>query len=123
VALVVDDLTVHYGDVLAVDSLSFALSPGEVLGVVGPSGCGKSTLALSVLGLLSPNASTAGSIRWRDEELLGASEQRLASIRGNEIAIVFQDAGTAFNPVLRIGDQLAEAVRCHDRGIDRGALG
>jgi peptide/nickel transport system ATP-binding protein len=122
-SLVVDDLTVRYGDVLAVDALSFALAPGEVLGVVGASGCGKSTLALSVLGLLSPGATASGSIRWRDEELLGASEARLASIRGNEIAIVFQDAGTAFNPVRRIGDQLAEAVRCHDRRIDRVALG
>jgi peptide/nickel transport system ATP-binding protein len=122
-SLVVDDLTVRYGDVLAVDSLSFALAPGEVLGVVGPSGCGKSTLALSVLGLLSPGATTSGSIRWRDEELLGASEARLASIRGKDIAIVFQDAGTAFNPVRRIGDQLAEAVQCHDRRIDRVALG
>jgi ABC-type dipeptide/oligopeptide/nickel transport system ATPase component len=113
--LVVEDLTVSFrteeGRVPAVRGVSFALHPGEVLGVVGESGSGKSATALAVLGLLPRGARAGGSVRFRGRELLGAKDAALSRVRGRHVAMVFQDPMTALNPVHTIGAQVAEAVR------------
>jgi oligopeptide/dipeptide ABC transporter ATP-binding protein len=118
--LEVTDLRVGFstekGETLAVDGLSFSVGPGETLGIVGESGCGKSVSALSILGLVDdpPGRILPGSsVRLRGEELLTASPARLRDVRGGEIAMVFQEPMTSLNPVLRVGDQIAEAVRRH----------
>lgn len=110
------------GIVRAVDGVSYSLHAGETLGVVGESGCGKSVTAMSVLRLLpSPPAVVAGGeIRYRGTNLLAVDEQRMRSIRGNEISMIFQDPMTSLNPVLTIGDQIAEAVLLH-QGVGRRA--
>jgi oligopeptide/dipeptide ABC transporter ATP-binding protein len=105
------------GDVArAVDGVSLDVSPGETLGLVGESGCGKSLTALSILGLLPTGHARiqeGSSIRFQGRELVGASSETLRSIRGNEIAMIFQDPMSSLNPVYRVGEQIAEAVRLH----------
>jgi oligopeptide/dipeptide ABC transporter ATP-binding protein len=110
------------GTVQAVDDVSFNLDPGEVLGIVGESGSGKSVTAMTIMGLTrSANASFGGRISLAGPgdqnssvDLLTASEQRLESIRGARIAMIFQDPMTALNPVHRIGDQIVEQIRAHE---------
>ncbi|RMH22283.1 MAG: ABC transporter ATP-binding protein [Gemmatimonadetes bacterium] len=105
----------------AVDGVSFDVREGETLGLVGESGCGKTVTSLSVMGLLPqpPGRIEAGSsIRFAGEELVGAGERRLRSLRGNEIAMIFQEPMTSLNPVYPVGDQIAEALRLH-RGMTR----
>ena len=107
----------------AVDGVSFDVSAGETLGIVGESGCGKTVTALSVLGLLpQPPARImeGSSIRFRGEQLVGASEPRLRALRGNEISVVFQEPMSSLNPVYSIGDQISEVLRLH-RGLSRKA--
>jgi peptide/nickel transport system ATP-binding protein len=115
--LEVDDLSVRFdtdeGTVHAVDRMSLALEPKEVLGIVGESGCGKSVTALSILGLLPKTATVSGSIRFEGDELLGARGSRLRKIRGRQISFVFQEPMTSLNPVFRIGNQIEEVVREH----------
>jgi peptide/nickel transport system ATP-binding protein len=115
--LEVQDLSVRFntddGAVHAVDRMSLALAPSEVLGIVGESGCGKSVTALSILGLLPSTATVTGSARFEGVELLGASRSRLRKIRGRKISFVFQEPMTSLNPVLRIGNQIEEVVREH----------
>ncbi|HET7484599.1 MAG TPA: ABC transporter ATP-binding protein [Solirubrobacterales bacterium] len=116
--LSVSDLRVGFvtegGRVQAVDGVSFSLAAGEVLAIVGESGSGKSVTAQTILGLTrGPNARIEGAARFRDTELLAAGDAELRRIRGNEIAMVFQDPMTSFNPVYRIGWQIAEAIRAH----------
>jgi peptide/nickel transport system ATP-binding protein len=115
--LEVQDLSVRFntddGAVHAVDRMSFALAPSEVLGIVGESGCGKSVTALSILGLLPSTATVTGSARFEGAELLGASRSRLRKIRGRKISFVFQEPMTSLNPVLRVGNQIEEVVREH----------
>ncbi|WP_329454487.1 ABC transporter ATP-binding protein [Streptomyces sp. NBC_01497] len=111
--LQVRDLAVDFGDVPAVRGVGFDLSRGEVLGIVGESGSGKSATALAVLGLLPRSARVGGSVLLDGTELLGAPERTLDSLRGNRIAMVFQDPLSAFTPVYRIGDQITEAIRAH----------
>ncbi len=107
------------GLVKAVDGVSFSIGEGELLGLVGESGCGKSITALSIMRLISPPGKiVGGSIRFRDEDLITASEDRLREIRGNDIAMIFQDPMTSLNPVFRVGEQIAEALRLH-RQLDR----
>ena len=104
------------GEVVAVDGVSFSVGAGETLGIVGESGCGKSVSALSILGLVAdpPGRILPGSsVRISGEELLTASPARLRDVRGGEIAMVFQEPMTSLNPVLRVGDQIGEAVRRH----------
>ena len=119
--LSVRDLTVNFagerGRVRAVAGVSFDLAPGETLGLVGESGCGKTVTALSILRLLpAPPAEVTGVIRFQGEDLASCPEARMRQIRGNRIAMVFQEPMTALNPVLTIGEQVAEALRLH-RGL------
>ena len=102
------------GFVTAVDGLSFSLTPGETLGIVGESGSGKSVTALSIMRLLSRNATiSADGIFFEGADLLKKSDSDLRKIRGNKIAMIFQDPMTSLNPVLTIGEQIVEAVRLH----------
>jgi peptide/nickel transport system ATP-binding protein len=110
------------GVVHAVDDVSFHLDAGEVLAIVGESGSGKSVTAMTLMGLTrSPNASFAGSATFRETELISASEATLRRVRGAQIAMIFQDPMTALNPVQRIGKQIAEQIRTHDRGVSKEA--
>ncbi|MYW94476.1 ABC transporter ATP-binding protein [Amycolatopsis rubida] len=98
-----------------VRGVSFELGAGERVGLIGESGSGKSLTALSVLGLLPEGLSATGSVRLDDRELLGASEKELSRLRGNGMAMVFQEPMTALNPAMRIGRQVTEPFRVHRR--------
>ena len=115
--LEVRDLTVdfptHDGVVHAVRGVGFELAPGEVLAIVGESGSGKSVTSLAIMGLLPKTARIGGSVCYKGKELLGLRDKDLTSIRGKEIAMIFQDPMTSLNPVYTVGWQLAEAVRAH----------
>jgi oligopeptide/dipeptide ABC transporter ATP-binding protein len=116
--LEVKDLQTHFrtraGVVRAVDGVSFTLDRGELLGLVGESGCGKSVTALSVMRLVAPPGRiVAGEIKFDGEDLMRASESRLREIRGDDIAMIFQDPMTSLNPVYTVGEQIAEALRLH----------
>jgi peptide/nickel transport system ATP-binding protein len=117
--LEVEGLRTHFftrdGITRAVDGVSFTVAPGETLGVVGESGCGKSVTALSVMRLLPPRLAriVGGSVRFEGQELLGLDEPAMRRIRGNRIAMIFQEPMTSLNPVLTVGDQIAEAVMIH----------
>jgi oligopeptide transport system ATP-binding protein len=102
------------GPVTAVNGLSYSVDAGATLGIVGESGSGKSVTALSIMRLLSSNATvTADAILFNGENLLTKSEEEMRKIRGHKIAMIFQDPMTSLNPVLTIGEQIAEAVRLH----------
>jgi peptide/nickel transport system ATP-binding protein len=112
------------GTARAVDGVSFHVNAGEVLGIVGESGCGKSVTALSIMQLIArpPGEIMAGSsMRFRGEELVGAREQRLREIRGDDIAMIFQEPMTSLNPVYTVGDQIGETLRLHRRVRKREA--
>jgi oligopeptide/dipeptide ABC transporter ATP-binding protein len=115
--LAVEHLSVEFptdsGPLHAVDDVSFELGEHEVVGLVGESGSGKTVSALAMLGLLPRAARVSGSVRFRGEELLGRSEAELQRLRGDAIAIVFQDALASLNPVLRVGAQIAEGIAVH----------
>ena len=118
--LEVEDLTIrfHPGGPVVVDGLSISLTQGETLSLVGESGCGKSLTALAIMGLLPPGARTTGRVRLEGEDLLAAGERRLADLRGNRLAMIFQEPMTSLNPAFRIGEQIAESVVRH-RGLQR----
>ncbi len=102
------------GIVGAVDGVSFVLEEGRTLGIVGESGCGKSVTNLTIMGLNPKSARVGGQALFRGEDLLTASKARLREIRGNDIAMIFQDPMTSLNPVHKIGDQLIETVLLHN---------
>ncbi|MDE6998353.1 MAG: ATP-binding cassette domain-containing protein, partial [Oscillospiraceae bacterium] len=140
--LEVKDLVVHYETdeavVEAVNNVSFSIAPGEILGVVGETGAGKTTIGMSIMGLLPkpPSHIIQGSILLNGEELLNTEpesrgffdfagkrrykaadkhlKKMMRSIRGKTITMMFQDPMTALNPVLYVGDQIAEVIRLHD---------
>ncbi|MEV5894054.1 ABC transporter ATP-binding protein [Nonomuraea fuscirosea] len=120
--LEVSDLTVSFGGVRAVRGVSYAVRPGEVLGIVGESGSGKSVTSAAVMGLLPPGARVTGSVRLHGQELIGAPDRRLNAVRGKSMSMVFQDPLSALTPVYRVGDQIAEAVRVHQRVSKENAL-
>jgi len=122
----VDDLKVWFANrdaiVRAVDGVSFELLRGETLGIVGESGCGKSVTAMTMLQLIPspPSVIAGGTIRYNGEDLLTFDEERMRAIRGNEISMIFQDPMTSLNPVLTIGEQIAEPAVLH-RGLSQSA--
>ncbi|MGQ0677995.1 MAG: ABC transporter ATP-binding protein, partial [Rhodospirillales bacterium] len=122
--LEVRDLRAHFftldGVTRAVDGVSFALDAGETLGIVGESGCGKSVTALSILRLLPPRLGriVSGSVEFDGQDLAHLSEAEMREVRGNRIAMIFQEPMTSLNPVLTVGDQIAEAVTIHQK-VDR----
>jgi peptide/nickel transport system ATP-binding protein/oligopeptide transport system ATP-binding protein len=101
----------HCIDVLR--SVSFSIEPGEIVGLLGESGSGKSTTALAILGLLPPQATVDGSVRFRGRELVGERETALCSMRGAQISLILQEPALSLNPVIRVRDQVAEVVRAH----------
>jgi peptide/nickel transport system ATP-binding protein len=116
--LQVDNLKTEFmtdqGPVTSVDEVSFSLAAGETLCLVGESGSGKSVTALSIMGLLADNGRiTHGSVIFEDQDLATLPESRLRGIRGNSIAMIFQEPMTSLNPVLTIGDQLSETMILH----------
>jgi ABC-type microcin C transport system duplicated ATPase subunit YejF len=112
------DFQTDDGVVKAVDGVSVAIGVGETLGVVGESGSGKTVMSLAILGLLPKRAKVTGSVLLRGRELLGLPEKALRPIRGDNIAMIFQDALTALNPSFKVGDQIAEAIAAH-RALSR----
>ncbi|HEX8663013.1 MAG TPA: ABC transporter ATP-binding protein [Beijerinckiaceae bacterium] len=118
--LSVHDLKTHFftedGTTRAVDGMSFDVGAGETLGIVGESGCGKSVTALSIMRLLPPRMARTvdGAVTFEGRDLLALPEAEMRAIRGNRIAMIFQEPMTSLNPVLTIGHQIAEAVRIHE---------
>jgi len=107
------------GELEAVRGINLAVKEGQVASIVGESGSGKSVAMLAVMGLLPSNAIVSGSVKFRGKELFGLPSRELANIRGDRIAMIFQDPLTALNPVIKVGDQIAEAIKLHNRGISK----
>ena len=126
--LEVENLSISYetrkGDVEAVRDVFFEVKEGETIGLVGESGCGKSTIAFGIVNFLGPNGKIVdGSVRFQGNELVGRSQEELKKLRGDRIAMVFQDPMQALNPSVRLGEQLAEAGRVRrGHARDHGAL-
>ena len=122
--LEIKDLKVSFftpaGEVKAVDGISYSLGYDEVMGVVGESGSGKSVEAYSIIGLLqSPGKVTGGSITFEGEDVLAFSEEQMREFRGNKVSMIFQNPMTCLNPVYTIGNQLTEAITCHDKSVSK----
>jgi peptide/nickel transport system ATP-binding protein len=111
--LAIDALSVSIGGAKIIKNLSLAVGAGEILGLVGASGSGKSMTALAIMRLLPANARLTGTVRLRGEALGDKNETELQNIRGRDIGMVFQEPMTALNPLMPIGDQVAETVRLH----------
>ena len=122
--LEVKDLRVSFftpaGEVKAVSGISYDLDYDEVMGIVGESGSGKSQEAYSIMGLLqSPGKVIGGSITFEGRDVLAFSKKEMASFRGSEVAMIFQNPMTCLNPVYTVGNQLIEALRAHDKKISK----
>lgn len=105
------------GEIPAVDGIDFHIREGEVLGIVGESGCGKSVTSLSIMGLVPspPGKITEGEILFQNKDLTKLQEKQMRDIRGNDIAMIFQEPMTSLNPLFTIGDQLREAIKIHKK--------
>jgi peptide/nickel transport system ATP-binding protein len=119
--LKVHKLTVEFGSTAAVRGIDLAIGESEVLGLVGESGSGKSMTSLALMGLLPPSARVSGEVRFEGRDVLKASPEELRQMRGTRMAMIFQEPMTALNPVMRIGDQVAEAVLAHGTSNKRDA--
>ncbi len=120
--LAVENLETHFftkaGVAKAVDGVSFSINPGEIMGLVGESGSGKSVTGFSVIGLVDPPGKVVGGrVLYRGENLLDLDEERMRSLRGNRIAMIFQDPMMTLNPVLRIDTQMIETVQAHEPNV------
>jgi oligopeptide/dipeptide ABC transporter ATP-binding protein len=120
----VKDLRTHFfsraGVVRAVDGVNFSLAPGEILGLVGESGCGKSVCSLSLMRLVDrPGRIVAGKVVFEGRDLLTLSKKEMRSLRGNRLAMIFQEPMSSMNPVFATGSQIAEAILVHER-VSRG---
>lgn len=109
------------GNIAAVDHISFVIREGEVLGIVGESGCGKSVTSLSIMGLVPspPGKITSGEILLEGQNLVNFSEKQMRSIRGKDIAMIFQEPMTSLNPLFTVGNQLTEAILIHNKKWSR----
>src|SRR3954467_7197771 len=123
--LQVEDLQVKFttgdGKVNAVRGVDYTLRSGEVLGIVGESGSGKSVTSLAVMGLLPASAEISGSVRYRGQELLNVKDREMSRVRGKGISMIFQDPMTSLDPVYRVGYQIEETLRTHDRNLSSKA--
>ena len=121
--LTVDNLNVGFatkaGIVQAATEISFQITPGEVLAVVGESGSGKSVTALALMRLHPGNTVITGDVMFEGRDLLKMGDAEMRSVRGREIAMIFQDPMTAMNPVFSVGDQIVETIRVHDRTVSK----
>ncbi len=122
--LEIKDLKVSFftpvGEVKAVGGISYSLGYNEVMGIVGESGSGKSVEAYAIMGLLqSPGKVVGGSITFEGEDILSYDEKQMIEFRGNKTAMIFQNPMTCLNPVYTVGNQLSEALTCHDKSISR----
>ena len=120
--LEISNLSIRFGDQEAVRDLSLTLGPGETLGLVGESGSGKSATSLALLRLLPPSARVTGGIRFGGEDLLTLPEAAMRRHRGRSLAMIFQEPMTALNPVMRVGGQIAEALRAHHPELSRSQV-
>ena len=125
--LEVENLSVVYegqkGPVVAVEDVSFSLEKGKTMGIVGESGCGKTTIGMALLGLLPENGYVrSGRIRFEGKELTALSRKEWQAFRWKKISMIFQAAMNALNPVQRVGDQVAEAIRIHSPGLSEEAI-
>jgi peptide/nickel transport system ATP-binding protein len=122
--LEVENLSIGYrtrkGYLQAVEGVSFCLEEGKSLGFVGESGCGKTTIGMAIMGLLPPNGMvTTGRILFEDDDLLKLSDSKMRSVRWQKIAMIFQAAMNALNPVHRVDDQVAEAILAHNPDLGK----
>ncbi len=116
------DFATHQGEVSAIDGVSFELEEGEILGVVGESGCGKSVTAEAILQLLDEDSTFYnGKIMFNGENLLEYDKKKMEKLRGNDIAMIFQDPMSSLNPVMPIGKQIAESIRIHQNAPKKAA--
>lgn len=122
-----EDVTVRFagdggaGNPPAVESFSLTVVKGEIFGIVGESGSGKSTIANAIMGLLPRSAEITGSVTFDGREVLGLDDDQLQRLRGNEMAMIFQDASASLDPTWSVGDQIAETIRAHNRVPRRAA--
>ncbi|MBA3288366.1 MAG: ABC transporter ATP-binding protein [Acidimicrobiia bacterium] len=119
--LEVEDLTVELGGRAVVDHVSWQLEVGGRLGIIGESGSGKTMSVLAIVGLAPDHAVISGSVRLDGAELLGRPDRELAALRGDQVAMVFQDPRAALNPLMRVGKQISEPLRVHQRASRRAA--
>ena len=120
--LEVEQLRVFLGGRAVVDGVSLAVDEGETVGLVGESGSGKSVTSLALMGLLPAEARVEGRIRFAGRDVLRMGDGERRAMRGREMAMVFQEPMSALNPVMRVGEQVGEAVRAHGRGISRAEV-
>jgi len=122
--LKITNLEVHFptqdGAVKAVNTVDLGMANGEKLGLIGETGCGKTVLGMSIMRLLQPSTKIKGEIWYKGKDLLRLSDEEMRKIRGKEIAMILQNPTTSLNPVLKVGDQIAEAIQLH-QGLDKRA--